>query len=175
MSLYKNKFRVESTRLKDWDYSIPWWYYITICTKNKKCWFGTNNKGKIKYSELGKAAKISFEDIPHHFQNSSIDYFTIMPNHIHGIVIIEDNVETRHGVSLRSKFGKVNKNSLSIIVNQYKGAVTRFARKNNFTSFVWQPRFYDYIIRNENDLHRIRNYIQNNPLKWELDEYYYDE
>ncbi len=98
-----------------------------------------------------------------------------MPNHIHGIVIIEDNVETRHGVSLRSKFGKVNKNSLSIIVNQYKGAVTRFARKNNFTSFVWQPRFYDHIIRNENDLHRIRTYIQNNPLKWELDEYYYDE
>jgi len=124
---------------------------------------------------LGKAAKISFEDIPHHFQNSSIDYFTIIPNHIHGIVIIEDNVETRHGVSLRSKFGKVNKNSLSIIVNQYKGAVTRFARKNNFTSFVWQPRFYDHIIRNENDLHRIRTYIQNNPLKWELDEYYYDE
>jgi len=175
MSLYKNIFRVESTRLKDWDYSIPWWYYITVCTKNKKYCFGTINKGMIQYSELGNAAKIFFENIPRHFQNSSIDYFTIMPNHIHGIIIIEDNVETRHGVSLRSKFGKVNKNSLSTIVNQYKGAVTRFARKNKFNNFEWQPRFYDHIIRNDNDLRRIRTYIQNNPLKWELHEYYYDE
>jgi REP element-mobilizing transposase RayT len=175
MSLYKNKFRVESSRLKDWDYSTPWWYYITICTNNMKCWFGKIKKGKIQCSDLGSVATKYYIEIPPHFKHSSIDYFTIMQNHIQGIIIIEDHVETRHGVSLRSEFGNVNKHSLSTIVNHYKGAVTRYAKKNKLNNFSWQQRFYDHIIRNENDLHRIRTYIQNNPLKWELDEYYYNE
>ena len=94
-----------------------------------------------------------------------------MPNHIHGIIIINDSVETRDRVSLR-QFGSTLKNSLSLVINQYKGSVTRFAHKNGNQDFAWQPRFYDHIIRNDKDLHRIRTYIQNNPLKWELDEYY---
>jgi REP element-mobilizing transposase RayT len=74
-------------------------------------------------------------------------------------------------VSLQ-QFGKPVKNSLSLIINQYKGSVTRFARKNGYNNFSWQSRFYDHIIRNGQDLFRIRTYIKNNPLKWELDEYY---
>ena len=67
------------------------------------------------------------------------------------------------------------KNSLSIIINQYKGSVTRFARQNSYSDFAWQSRFYEHIIRNDNDLFRIRTYIENNPLKWEIDEYYNTE
>ena len=170
--LYKNKFRVKSNRLTEWDYSTPWWYYVTICTKNFKNWFGEIKNGKIILNASGEIANKFFEDIPNHFSNTDIDYFVIMPNHIHGIILIQDSVETRDRVSLQKKFGVSLKNSLSIIVNQYKGTITREIRKNGATDFSWQPRFYDHIIRNDADLRRIRNYIQNNPLKWELDEYY---
>jgi REP element-mobilizing transposase RayT len=172
-NLYQNKFRVESSRLKDWDYSTPWWYYVTICTKDMKCWFGKIKDGKMNYSIIGEKAIEFFKDLPKHFPSSEIDSYIIMPNHAHGIIIINDSVETRHGVSLQqTQFGKPIKNSLSIMVNHYKGAVTRFARKKKMLIFQWQRGFYDHIIRNENDLRRIRTYIQNNPLKWELDEYY---
>lgn len=125
----------------------------------------------MQYNQIGDIANKYFIDIPRHFPVSEIDYFIVMPNHVHGIIIIKDSVETRHGVSLQPTFGKPITHSLSVIVNHYKGAVTRFAKKNNL-SFKWQSRFYDHIIRNENDLRRIRSYIKNNPLKWELDEYY---
>jgi REP element-mobilizing transposase RayT len=176
MKLFKNKFRTESSRLKNWDYSTPWWYYVTICTKDMKCWFGKVENGKMTYSKIGMKAVEFFIKIPGHFSSSEIDSFVVMPNHAHGIIIINDAVETRHGVSLQPiQFGKPIKNSLSIIVNHYKGAVTRYARKNGLVSFQWQRGFYDHIIRNENDLRRIRTYIQNNPLKWELDEYHQSE
>ena len=171
-NLYQNKFRIESSRLKDWDYSTPWWYYVTICTKDMKCWFGKVENGKMTYSKIGEKAVEFFINIPEHFPSSEIDYFIIMPNHAHGIIIVKDSVEPRHGVALQTQFGKPIKNSLSTIVNHFKGGVTRFARKNGMALFQWQKGFYDHIIRNENDLHRIRTYIQNNPLKWELDEYY---
>ena len=102
MDLYKNKFRIKSSRLKDWDYSTPWWYYVTICTKDMKCWFGEIRNGKMIYNQIGKKAVEYFENIPKHFLSSEIDYFIVMPNHVHGIIIINDTVETRHGVSLQN-------------------------------------------------------------------------
>ena len=171
MPLYKNKFRIESSRLKDWDYSTPWWYYVTICTKDMQSLFGEIKRGKMIHTRIGKQAIECFKNIPQHFSSFEVDYFIVMPNHVHGIIIINDTVETRHGVSLQPKFGRPTKHSLSVIVNHYKGAVTRFAKKWGM-SFKWQKGYYDHIIRNENDLRRIRTYIKNNPLKWELDEYY---
>jgi len=167
----QQKHNRKSIRLKKYDYSFPGWYYVTICTKDFISWFGTINNGKVKYNSLGNIAFNFFEGIPNHFKNTEIDEFIVMPNHVHGIIIINDVVGTRDRVSLRS-FGNIGKDSLSLIINQYKGSVTRFAHKNDFEDFRWQPGFYEHIIRNDNDLHRIRTYIRNNPLKWELDEYY---
>jgi REP element-mobilizing transposase RayT len=161
----------KSIRLKEYDYSFPGWYYVTICTKDFIPWFGVVKNGKVDHNPLGNIAVKYFKEIPNHFKNTEIDEFIIMPNHGHGIIIINDFVGTRDRVSLRS-FGKIEKHSLSIIINQYKGSVSRFAHKNDFDDFCWHPRFYEHIIRNDNDLHRIRTYIRNNPLKWELDEYY---
>ena len=177
-----NSHHRRSIRLKEYDYSFPGWYYITVCTKNFFHWFGKVKNDKMGHNQLGRIAIKYFEEIPKHFKNTEIDEFIIMPNHGHGIIIINDTkelksnikhniVETRDRVSLRS-FGKLETHSLSMIVNQYKGSVTRFAHKNGYDKFNWQPRFYEHIIRNDNDLRRIRTYIQNNPLKWELDEYY---
>ena len=163
----------KSIRLKEYDYTNPNWYYITICTRNFKCWFGKIKHGKMTYNDLGKITFKYFHDIPGHFKVTELDYFVIMPNHVHGIIIINDAVGTRDRVSLQpEQFGKPQKNSLSVIINQFKGSVSRFAGKNGYKNFKWQPRFYEHIIRNDNDLDRIRTYIENNPLKWELDEYY---
>ena len=163
--------RRKSIRLKEYDYSFPGWYYVTICTKDFIPWFGKVKNGKVAYNELGKIAVEFVGKIPEHFKRTELDEFIVMPNHAHAIIIINEVVGTRDRVSLR-RFGSIEKGSLSIIINQYKGSVTRFAHKNGFDDFYWQPRFYEHIVRNDNDLHRIRTYIRNNPLKWELDEYF---
>ena len=172
MKLYKNKFRVETVRLKDWDYSTPCWYYITVCTKDKKHWFGEVKNGKMILNKLGKTVEKEWLLTAKLRDKVGLDYYAIMPNHIHGIVIIEGDelqrvVETHRDASLR----RIS-NNLSNIVRGFKGSCAKAIRKNINKDFNWQPRFYDHIIRNENDLHRIRKYIELNPLKWELDEYY---
>jgi len=161
----------KSIRLKEYDYSNPNWYYITICTKNFKQWFGKIIGGEMRYNDLGKIAIKYFQEIPIHFINTEIDYLIVMPNHVHGIVIINNFVGTRDRVSLQ-QFGKSIQNSLPLIINQYKGSVTRHVRRNGHEKISWQSRFYEHIIRNDKDLFRIRKYIQINPLKWEMDEYY---
>ncbi|MCU0413172.1 MAG: hypothetical protein MUE91_02030 [Ignavibacteriaceae bacterium] len=115
--------------------------------------------GRVVYNELGNIAVKFFEEIPKHFKNTEIDGYIVMPNHVHGIIIINDVLGTRDRVSLR-KFGITDIGSLSIIINQYKGSISRFAHKNGYDRFAWQPRFYEHIIRNDNDLHRIRTYIR---------------
>jgi len=82
------------------------------------------------------------------------------------IIILNGNVETGHAPSLQKK------QTLGNVIGSFKSAVAKYANENGLKSFSWQSRFYDHIIRNEKDLYRIRKYIQNNPLKWELDEYY---
>jgi putative transposase len=165
------QLRRNSIRLKVCDYSFPDWYYVTICTKDFIPWFGVVKNGKVDHNPLGNIAVKYFNGIPNHFKNTEIDEFIIMPNHGHGIIIINDFVGTRNRLSLRS-FGKIEIHSLSIIINQYKGSVTRFAHKNGYDKFAWQPRFYEHIIRNNNDLQRIRTNIRNNSIRWGLDDYY---
>jgi len=155
MHKFKNIFRVESTRLKEWDYSNPWWYYVTICTNNHFPHFGEINDGKMELNELGKTAVKFWTEIPNHFKNTELDCFVVMPNHIHGIIIITGKEETPCMASLGNIIGK------------FKGAVTRWAMNNNYINFKWQTRFYDRIIRGEKELFNIRKYIEENPVKWE--------
>ena len=164
MSLYKNKYRIESARLKEWDYSNPWWYYITINTKEHIEWFGSIVNGKMELNELGVITNKCWSEAPHHFTNVELDYYVIMPNHIHGIIIINKNVETRHASSLRNRSV-----SLSDIIGSFKSAVSKQARANGLNNFFWQKSFYDRIIRNEKELYNIRKYIEQNPLKWEIE------
>ncbi|NJD23661.1 MAG: transposase [Melioribacter sp.] len=162
MTKYKGSFRIESSRLKTWDYSNPWWYYITVNTKIHVSYFGRVEKGKMILSEIGKIVEKYWKEIPTHFPGIELDYYIIMPNHLHGIIIINPQVETPDRASLQNPL-------LSQIINQFKGSVKRWANKNNYTNFSWQPRFYDRIIRNEKELFNIRKYIEQNPLKWELE------
>lgn len=164
MTRFRNKYRIETARLKEWNYSTPWWYYVTINTKNHVEYFGRIENGKMILNEFGKIAENCWKDIPKHFSNTELDYYIIMPNHIHGIIIINKMVETRHASSLQEKHV-----TLSNIVGSFKSAVTNQIHEIGFTEFKWQSRFYDHIIRNEKELFNIRKYIQQNPIKWELE------
>ena len=181
--LYKN-FRIESSRLKKWDYRSEGSYFITICTKYMDPVFGHVDSGKMILSEMGNIVDKYWRDIQNHFPFLQLDEYVVMPNHIHGIIIIPP-VETLHcNVFLESKktvvestimagknqrMSKISpkKGSISAIIRSYKSICTKpVNQKLNSRINLWQPRFWDHIIRSENDLIRIRKYIKNNPGKW---------
>ena len=192
---FKHKYRTTSARLKYYDYSSNGGYFITICTKNCTHYFGSIDDGKIQLTEIGIQADKCWQEIPSHFPFVVQDSYIIMPNHIHGIIIIDKTVETQNlacnhvetqnlacnnketqylaslqqqGKPKFNKFGPQSGN-LGSIIRGFKIGVKKWALQNNI-QFDWQSRFYDHIIRNVNELNRIRKYIIDNPLKWELEQ-----
>ncbi len=189
---FKDKYRIESTRLQNWDYASSGAYYVTICTKNKEQYFGDIQEGKMKLSSVGIIASVLWYEIANHMKDIELGEFVVMPNHIHCVIYLLDNestvidsstAKTRHALSLQNennnginvkgnkRFQNQGKKSLSSIIGSYKSAVTKYANKLNL-DFAWQPRFYEHIIRNEESLHNIIKYIENNPTNWKDDEYY---
>lgn len=127
-------------------------YFVTICVKDKRCCFGKIiNEDEVKFSKLGEAATHCWEAIPQHFPYVVLDAYIIMSNHIHGIIVIDKPVETQNLASLRNKFGAQSQN-LASIVRGFKIGVTKYARCHNI-SFMLQPRFYDRVIRDEEELY----------------------
>ena len=186
---FKNKYRTTSTRLQHWDYRWDGYYFITICTKDKEDYFGEIVNAEMRLSSIGIIANILWYEIKNHSKNIELDAFVVMPNHIHGILIMSDNeitAETRHALSLhahtqlqtdnptigRRRFQNQGKNSISSIVGAYKSAVSRHAHRLGF-DFSWQGRFYDNIIRDDKSHKKIVEYVQSNPLKWEEDRFYH--
>ena len=160
MSLYKNRYRRETTRLKDWDYVSCGFYYITIITKYRKHLFGDIVDGKMILNEYGKILYTCWCDLPDHYDNLKLDEFVIMPDHIHGIMIIVE-------AGLKSGFTAKN-HGLFEFVRALKSFSSRKINEYRMTPgvSVWHSRFYDHIIRSNQDLNRIRKYIQNNPVNW---------
>ena len=124
-------------------------------------------------SPLGQSALDCWNEIPAHFPFVELGEFVVMPNHVHGIVVINKPVETQYFASLqngpKNRFGPQSQN-LASIVRGYKIGVTKFARQNGIP-FVWQARYHDHVIRNASEYERISQYILDNPQKWEEDEY----
>jgi len=152
-------------RLRDYDYSQEGYYFITICTRGRKEFFGDIREGKIDLNRFGETVNQCWYDLPRHYPNSSLDSFVIMPNHIHGIIVIDNDDVVGNGLKPFPTHG------LSEIIRGFK---TFSSRKINEkieidNKFQWQKSFYDHIIRGERSLDLIREYIQNNPLKWDLD------
>jgi putative transposase len=196
---FRNKYRVQTTRLFGYDYTRNGAYFITICTQKFTPYFGEIKKGRMTLSETGIIVNDFWFEIPSHFPNAQLDEFIIMPDHIHGIIIIKPksdsklklnyiNVETPNlgvskestiknvkyetpnlGVSTNSMIKQGNKywksNSIGSIINQFKRICT-IKVKSCGLDLSWQPRFYDHIIRSDNELERIRTYIINNPNNW---------
>ena len=126
--------------------------------------FGNIINDEMQLSTLGHAAKKCWLEIPAHFPFVRLNEYVIMPNHAHGIIEI---VQTQDFASHVNKFGPQSKN-LASIIRGFKIGVTKFANIHNI-SFTWHPGYHDHIVRNDNDLNRIQEYIQNNPLRWDID------
>jgi putative transposase len=166
---FKNKYRVPSTRLAGWDYASEGYYFITICTQNKENYFGEIKNEKMNLFDVGNIAEKFWLEIPAHFKNIKLDEFVIMPNHLHGIIIIEnDSKEIHLELKNKRKFGPLQKNSIPLVINQFKRIVKIYCNENDL-DFTWQPRYCDHIIKDGEELNGIRQYILDNPLKWDLD------
>ncbi len=184
-----------SIRLKEYDYSQAGAYFITICTWNKERLFGNILNRNVELSSNGDITFQYWMDIPNHFNNVGLDEFIVMPNHVHGIIMCRGEVtspflkmdnsikmggttqmdgETQMGGTTQGgETPPLRKRTLGQIVAYYKYQTTKHLNQIRDTPGipVWQRNYYDHIIRNEYDLHRIREYIINNPLQWDEDEY----
>lgn len=193
---FKNKYCIDSTRCKCWNYANSGYYFVTICTKDKRNYFGKIRDNKIELNGLGKIAEKFWKEIPEHFNFITLDQFVIMPNHIHGILVfnktydvnrkLEETYETRqclvstttNAISATDENGRIfhnqGKKTLSSVIGSYKSICSKTIRKYK-PDFVWQDSFYDRIIRNEKELEKIREYIINNPVNWRKDEEFRNE
>jgi len=183
---FKNKYRISSASLQTWDYANNGAYFITICTQNREHFFGNIKNGNMQLSEIGKLAQQFWYEIPNHFPMVELGNFVVMPNHVHGILIIDKTndepfVETRHclvstnietnSIIGSSRFQNQGKNTISSIVGSYKSIVTKTSRQMN-PNFGRQSRFHDHVIRNSKSFDNIQHYIEQNPLKWNEDTFY---
>ena len=151
--------------------------------------FGKIENGEINLSPLGIIADVLWHEIKNHANNIDFGEFTVMPNHIHGIILLGCNdddgggdVGARHALPLRmehaeqqiqSRFQNQGKNTLSSIVGSYKSAVSKHAHQLGF-AFSWQRNYYEHIIRNERAYQNISDYIIHNPEKWQDDKFYFE-
>jgi REP element-mobilizing transposase RayT len=168
MERFQNKYRIPSTRLHGFDYGSNGFYFVTICTKNKECFFGniveTHNCASLQPTIIGYSAIDYWLEIPKHYPFVELDEFVFMPNHIHGILLLNRPDRTDWQPN---KFG-VQSQNLGAIIRAFKSSTKRYAKQNNI-EFEWQSRFHERIIRNEKELNLIRQYIIDNPLKWKND------
>jgi len=161
-------------RLRHYDYASAGAYFVTICTHLRSCIFGEIVDGRVILNTLGKIAETCWLMIPDHFVIADLDTYVIMPNHMHGIVVINTGVGARHALPLRQPrtFGKPPAQALSSIVGSYKSAVTKRIHdlQRSQGQAIWQRNYYEHVIRTEHDLARIVEYITLNPLQWADDE-----
>ena len=192
MKYKTQKHHRRSIRLKNYDYSSPGGYFITICTYNRQCLFGEINDGEMILNELGNIIEYKWQNIPTHFTHIQLDVFQIMPNHVHGIIFINDIVGAKHShkkIEFDSQIATKNASplppqypsshpigtkpgSLSAVIQNFSSITTRKINQIRQTPGikVWQRNYFDRIIRNEKELNRIRRYIIENPIRWNSDE-----
>ena len=164
-------------------------YFVTICTKNRLHYFGEVVDGTMQLTDVGKYASQCIMKISEIHPDVEVPLFVVMPNHIHMVILLDGGVGLPPSVGLPHCDSPTDGNPasagkdpemqrranrcgrLSHIIGQFKSAVTKFANANQIP-FSWQPRYYDRIIRNPNEMNRIALYIEQNPMKWETDCFY---
>lgn len=164
-----------SIRLRDYDYAQAGAYFVTICTRERVCLFGEVVDDVMRLNDAGKIAEACWLAIPAHFPDANVNAFVVMPNHVHGIVFIADivgaknfspvwdNVEAAHN-PIRSP-----SKTIGSVIRGFKIGVTKWFRENGVTGNVWQRNYYEHVIRNDESLSRIRQYIHENPTRWAFD------
>ena len=193
--LFQDKYKVDSTRLKWQDYADDGWYFVTICSGKRKIFFGNIVDFKVVLNNTGLIVQNIWLAIPSQFKYVSLDSFIIMPNHIHGIIVIDywDNInkiynrrdaiyrvsekppieQKRDAINrvstggVTGKYNPMGKQCLGEVIRWFKGRTSyEISKRCSHINFSWQPNFFDHIIRDQKSLYEIRDYIYYNPLNW---------
>lgn len=146
----------KTMRLPDYDYAQCNLYFLTICTAERQSLFWNRKRlenREIPLSEAGQVVKRCIEDIPHRYEAVSVEKYCIMPDHVHLLLFVREVPDGRPMAAP----------TVSWLINQFKGAVSKLLGQS-----VWQRSFYDHVLRNEQELSAIWQYIDNNPLKYEV-------
>lgn len=166
-----------SIRLKGYDYSQAGSYFITICCQNMLCRFGKIT-GQMQLNEYGQIAYNEWLKLPERFPNIELDVFQIMPNHMHGIIVLK-NVGTVGAGASPAPTGTTGTSGTTVgnIVGAYKSLVANgcleiYKSKNEMMGKLWQRNYYENVIRDKQAYLHISNYIINNPAKWKGDKFY---
>jgi putative transposase len=160
-----------SIRIPQADYSRPGPYLVTLCAFNKRYLFGVIENGTMRLNRIGEIARLCWLEIPHHFPNVRSGTFVVMPNHMHGILVIEERA--RLAVPLRTPaeaFGKPIHASIPTIVRSYKSAGTRLVRRalEHQSFMVWQSNYFERVLRDGDEFSKATRYIMENPTMWHL-------
>lgn len=174
MNYDPEKHHRKSISIPGYDYSQNGHYFVTICVQNKECIFGKINDGKMILNDIGKIIDLYWNKSLNHFKNIELDKYQIMPNHMHGIIVI-NNIGSSRGEVISPLQISEQCPTLGKIIAYFKYQSTKHINQIRKIPGIklWQRNYYEHVIRNENDLYRIRQYIEDNPLKWENDKYYF--
>ena len=163
--------RRHSLRLRSYDYSQDGAYFVTIRTHNRASMFGEVVDGQMQLNALGQIVKTCWQETPEHFRDAQVDASVVMPNHMHGILWITNRRGTACRAPTREQFGKPTPQSLPTIIRSFKSAVAKRVniRRGTPGTPLWQRNYYEHVVRDDAALNRIRDYIQTNPQRWDLD------
>lgn len=166
-----------SIRLLGADYAAGM-YFVTICTHERRCLFGTITEGVMSLNACGTIVTECLQAIPVHFPHVTLDAFVVMPNHVHGMIIIHEPVGAQHAAPLDLKtHPHVVPGSLAAVVRSFKSASTKRINLLRETpgNVLWQRNYHEHIIRDEADENRICAYVVANPQLWAQDSLWSEE
>ncbi len=172
MTYSPDQHRRRSIRLTGYDYSQNGAYFVTVCTKNRECLLGEIENGEMRLNDAGRIVMEEWIKTAEIRSGIELDACVVMPNHVHGIVVITHGRDTLHRRGDRpvAPTGP-QPGSVGAIMAGFKSAVTK--RINEMRQMpgepLWQRNYYEHVIRNEDELNRIRQYINDNPAKWDMD------
>lgn len=178
----KNKRR--SIRIPEYNYGQEGYYFVTICTDKRRPLLGEIKNDQMVLNYMGNIVLKEWKKTPAIRRNVGLGQFVIMPNHLHGVVMIHDEIcsqKSGYISSGRMPSGRMPyaptfmspSHSLGAVIRGFKSSVTKEIRNlDSGMKNFWQRNYYEHVVRDERDLRRIEEYIENNPLEWALDEYY---
>ncbi len=159
-----SKHHRQSIRLKNYDYSASGAYFVTICVHERECALGNVIDGEVRLNENGEIVAVCWDDLIDHYPHIELDAFVVMPNHVHGVIVIDDD---RRGEAtsplIRLTLGQM------IAYFKYQSTKRINAQRNDAGTRFWQRNYYEHVIRNDRELNAIREYILHNPLRWDAD------
>ena len=186
MNIHSAERSRRSLRLSGYDYGQPGAYFVTVCTQGRECLFGDVVDGEMVLSTLGKIVDEEWARTPKIRREIELDAFQVMPNHIHGIVVITGESNSSRNRGLGADVGAHGRaplqgnrgsglwrppKSLGSFIAGFKSAVTKRINivRGEPGRSVWQRNYFEHVIRNESELDVIRSYIVNNPVNWNKD------